>query len=260
MNQLTKIDEHITLDGFSIHVIGALNEDNKDTIIFLHDSLGCNALWRSFPSKLASAVDANWLSYDRVGYGQSSAMPSAKRADNYLESEADFLMKLLAKYNLNNPILFGHSDGGSIAIIAAAKHPSKIKAIITEGAHVFVEDITLEGIELAKEQYEHSNLPERLAQYHGTKTQTLFEAWTETWLSPSFRNWNIEHFLPNITCPTLVMQGTEDEYGSQAQVSSIATKVNGLSQVFMVANARHSPHKQCEDFVITTCSAFLRKI
>jgi pimeloyl-ACP methyl ester carboxylesterase len=230
-----------------------------NTIVFLHDSLGCVTLWRDFPQKMAEAAHADAFIYDRLGYGNSAPFSSALRQINYMETEADLLINLLDEYNITNPILFGHSDGGTIALLAAAKYPDKIKAVITEGAHVFVEEETLDGILQAKEQYRTTNFKERLEKYHGTKTQALFDAWTETWLSPAYRDWNIEHFLAQIICPVLVIQGVEDEYGTAAQVQSIVNQVSGPADTYMVVNAGHSPHKQSELWVINQCCSFLEK-
>lgn len=247
----------ISIEDFSISTIYKAGSQEAATIVFLHDSLGCNELWRSFPEKLTRNTGTNLLMYDRRGYGQSSPFGDEPRRTGYMETEADLLMVLLEQCKVTNPILFGHSDGGTIALLAAAKYPDKIKAVITEGAHVFVEDITLDGIEMAKEQYAATDLKSRLAKYHGDKTQRLFDAWTQTWLSPEYRNWNIENFLPQITCPVMVIQGVEDEFGSERQVQAIAGQTSGPSEIFMVTNARHTPHRQCEDWLVEKCCAFL---
>jgi pimeloyl-ACP methyl ester carboxylesterase len=177
-----------------------------------------------------------------------------------METEAELLMEIVQQFNIQYPILFGHSDGGTIALLAASKYPDSFKAIITEGAHIFVEDITLDGIAHTKYQYQRTHLKERLEKYHGENTQALFEAWTETWLSNAFRDWNIEHFLPAIKCPVMVIQGVEDEFGSMEQVQSIASKTTGPSRICMVVNAGHSPHKQNETWLINECCQFIEGI
>jgi pimeloyl-ACP methyl ester carboxylesterase len=247
------------MEELKINIAQHKTPGSTDTIVFLHDSLGCVALWRDFPQKMATAAHANAFVYDRLGYGSSAPFAPGSRQVNYMETEADLLINILDKYNITNPILFGHSDGGTIALLAAAKYPDKIKAVITEGAHVFVEEETLDGIHQAKEQYRTTNLKERLEKYHEAKTQALFDAWTETWLSPAYRDWNIEHFLPQITCPVLVIQGAEDEYGTLAQVQSIVNQISGPADMYMVVNAGHSPHKQSELWVINQCCVFLEK-
>lgn len=227
------------------------------TLVFLHDSLGCTALWRDFPQELARAAGYNAFIYDRRGYGTSSPFSGKVRDKDYMEQEADVLATLLDACSIENPVLFGHSDGGTIALLAAAKYPTKIKAVLTEGAHVFVEDITLDGIEQVLEQFEHTDLPARLARYHGDKTQAVFDAWTQTWLADFYRDWNIENFLPQILCPVYVIQGEADEFGSIRQVQSITGKVSGPAASYMIPNAGHSPHKQGGLFMIQQILFFM---
>jgi len=250
-------NKHIAIRDFHMNVQTGITDPSANTIVFLHDSLGCNALWRSFPEQLAASTGLNFMMYDRRGYGLSSPFAAAPRMKDYMETEADILMELLTQLQIKNPVLFGHSDGGTIALIAAAKHPGAFTAIITEGAHVFVEDITLDGIAHTKYQYQTTNLKERLEKYHGDKTEALFHAWTETWLGDAFRDWNIEHFLPAITCPVMVIQGVEDEFGSYEQVRSIADHTSGETEVCMLSNAGHSPHKQSALWLINACSRFM---
>jgi pimeloyl-ACP methyl ester carboxylesterase len=231
-----------------------------DTIVLLHDSLGCIELWRDFPKQLAQATEMNVFSYDRLGYGKSGSFLSPVRTKDYMDIEVDILLQVLASNGIQNPILFGHSDGGTIALLAAARYPQSFNAVITEGAHVFVEDETLDGILKTKEQYATTNLKERLERYHGSHTQALFDAWTETWLSPMFLDWNIEHHLPQITTPVMVIQGAEDEFGTLAQVDAIAQGVRGFVEVCIVPNAGHSPHKQAAHWLINECCIFLEHI
>lgn len=229
------------------------------TMVFLHDSLGCIALWRDFPEQLALAAGYHAFLYDRRGYGGSSPFAEGQRGKDYMEQEAEVLMELLELCSIKDPVLFGHSDGGTIALLAAAKYPGKVKAVITEGAHVFVEAITLDGIEQVVEQFEYSDLPIRLVRYHGDKTQAIFDAWTKTWLADFYRDWNIEHYLPHITCPVYVIQGEADEFGSIRQVQSITRKVSGPAEHFLIPNAGHSPHKQSAYFLIQKIVLFFEQ-
>jgi pimeloyl-ACP methyl ester carboxylesterase len=230
---------------------------DRPTIVFLHDSLGCIELWRDFPQKLADAADCNFLVYDRLGYGKSDPAPTNERSNNYMELEADFLNELLTELQLKDVVLFGHSDGGSIALIAAGKYPENIQAVIAEAAHIFVEDITLEGIDYAKSSYESLNMAERLAKYHGDKVDFVFSAWTETWMKPEFRSWNIEHFLPNISCPVLFIQGEDDEYGSLDQVNRTLEQVNGSAEKLILPEIGHTPHRESPKEVLEKASMFI---
>lgn len=229
----------------------------RPTLVFLHDSLGCIRLWRDFPARLAAATGCPALVYDRRGYGQSDAFGPAPRTTGYLQAEVPVLCQLLDACQLPQVVLFGHSDGGSIALLAAAHYPGRVAAVVTEGAHVFVEELTLAGIRAAQEQYRSTNLPERLTRYHGQKTDAVFRAWADTWLAPDFRNWNIEAYLPRIQCPVLVLQGENDEYGTTAQVEAIARQVSGPAQAVLQSGAAHTPHKEAPDETLRLAADFV---
>lgn len=234
----------IELNGITLHAEWHNEMANRPTLVFLHDSLGCVELWRDFPAKLSQVAACNILVYDRLGYGKSDAMPSWRRDSGYLLHEAKILGKLLRKLEIDQPILFGHSDGGSIALIAASLYPARIKAVIAEAAHIFVEEITLNGIRNAIESYEKTDLRQRLEKYHGSKTDMLFNAWTATWTSDFFRNWSIENTLGRIRCSLLVIQGEADEFGSLAQVDKTVAGVSGPVRKVILPHIGHTPHKE----------------
>ncbi|WP_118975374.1 alpha/beta fold hydrolase [Taibaiella koreensis] len=250
----------VGLRGFDVNVTYRPADNSRGTIVFLHDSLGSAGLWRNFPYQMGMATECAVLLYDRRGYGLADPFATGyRRQTDYMETEAELLVELLEACAIKQPILFGHSDGGTIALLAAAKYPQVFKAVITEGAHIFVEDLTLDGIERAREQFDTTSLKERLEKYHGDKTATLFEAWAGTWLSPEYRDWNIEPCLPQVSCPVLVIQGAEDEYGTLAQVEGIVQQVSGPAERCVVVNAGHSPHKQSEPWLIERCYTFLEQ-
>jgi pimeloyl-ACP methyl ester carboxylesterase len=217
---------------------------NNPTVVFLHDSLGSIELWRDFPIKIGQATSCNALVLERSGHGLSAPFESSVRSVDYLERGADRLAELLINIEIGDAILFGHSDGGSIALLTAAKFPNRIRAVIAEAAHIFVEDITLNGIRNAVIQYKTGDLKSRLRKYHGENTEPLFWLWANTWLSPDYRNWQIEHFLHDIQCPVLILQGENDEYGSLKQVKGIASQISGESYQFILRNVGHTPHKE----------------
>lgn len=233
---------------------------DRPTIIFLHDSLGCIKLWRDFPEKLGELTQCNILIYDRQGYGQSCPFIYSKRDIYYMEYEADILSELLDYWNIEKAILFGHSDGGSIALIAAGKYPNKIQGIITEGAHIFVEEITVRGIEEAIELYRTTDLKSKLEKYHGNKTDEMFWAWASTWITSEFKKWNIESFLSKINCPSFIIQGEQDEYGTLKQVDHIATQTSGTSTPLIIPNVKHTPHKEIPELILEKASEFINQI
>ncbi len=252
--------KYLDIDGATLAVHEVHIDETRPTIIFLHDSLGCIELWRDFPAKLGEATNCNVLIYDRLGYGKSSPFANAERDNSYMKKEADVLHLLIEQCGIKNAILFGHSDGGSIALIAAAKYPENIRAVITEGAHIFVDDITLKGISEAEETYRSTNLKERLQKYHGDKTEAMFWAWAKTWLTDTFRSWNIEAFLPNIQCPVLIIQGINDEFGTEAQVDGIINQVTGKAVKLMIPGIGHTPHKEAREEVMKKSADFIAEI
>ncbi|WP_091507780.1 alpha/beta fold hydrolase [Flexibacter flexilis] len=252
MNQITEIN------GVGLFVQHEAKPDTRYTLVFLHDSLGCAVLWRDFPQQLAQKTDCAYLVYDRQGYGQSAPFGAQPRQQDYMEKEADVLAALLEQLGIGNAVLFGHSDGGTIALLAAAKYPEIVVGVVTEGAHVFVEEITLKGIREAVESYQTTNLPEKLAKYHGSKTDGVFWAWAATWLSEMYRDWNIEHFLPKIQCPVLVIQGENDEFGTLAQVEAIVSQVSGQAEQLILPAVGHNPHKEAQAETIEVVAAFLQ--
>ncbi|SIT08238.1 Pimeloyl-ACP methyl ester carboxylesterase [Chryseobacterium ureilyticum] len=233
--------------------------EDKPTIVFLHDSLGSVQLWRDFPAKLSAATECNVLAYDRLGYGKSYPMSTHVRPVNYMELEADLLNDLLAELNITDAVLFGHSDGGTIALITAAKYPERVKAVICEAGHVFVEDVTLKGVYDAWEAYKTTNLPERLQKYHGDKVEMLFKAWTETWTRDDYRTWNIEYLLKDIICPLLFIQGEKDEYGTLDQLEKTVSQVSGSSEKYIIPEVGHTPHKEVPELVLERSVEFIVK-
>lgn len=253
------MDFDIEIGKIRLRVSGDNNYPGRPVIIFLHESLGCIDYWKDFPEKLGEVCRCNILIYDRQGYGKSDPFTSLIRCKDYMETEADVLHRILEICKIDKTILFGHSDGGTIALIAATKYPDQISGVITEGAHVFVEEKTLEGIRKAVNSYYTTDLKDKLIKYHGDKTDTVFRAWTETWLSSDFREWSIERLLPGIKCPCMIIQGENDMYGSIKQVDIIMNGIKGISEKLIVPEAGHCPHKEARDLILNKSKAFFDK-
>ncbi len=249
----------IDLGGRKLYVEYYQPFKNRPTIVFLHDSLGCSQLWRDFPEKLSVQTQCNVLVYDRLGYGKSFPMSTSERENDYMETEADTLNALVSILDIQDSILFGHSDGGTIALIMASKYPEKVRATICEAGHIFVEDITVKGVRDALYAYTTTDLPERLKKYHGDKVEMIIKAWTEIWLSDRFRSWNIEYHLKEIKSPLLFIQGEDDEYGTLMQVEKTVSQVSGIAEKFVIAGVGHTPHKEVPELVLETTVRFIRK-
>ncbi|MFQ5773563.1 MAG: alpha/beta fold hydrolase [Kiloniellaceae bacterium] len=226
-------------------------------LVFLHEGLGGIAQWKGFPADLCRAAGRPGLAYERWGFGGSERLVLPRPKD-YLAIEAErALPDVLAACGIERPILVGHSDGGSIALLYAAAHPARVAACITVAAHVFVEDVTLAGIRGVVARWEKGDLRARLARYHGANTDAMFRGWAETWLRPDFRDWNIEDRLGAVTCPVLAVQGEHDEHGSLAQVEAIARGVSGPVETFIVPACGHSPHLEARAAVRERMAAFI---
>lgn len=230
---------------------------DRSTLVFLHEGLGCIEIWRDFPETLCESLGYSGLVYDRRGYG-GSEMFEGPWPVNYLEMESlIYLPAVLKECNIDNSVLIGHSDGGTIALIAAASHSNLVSGIITEAAHIFVEQITIQGIRSAVEAFETTSLKKKFARYHKEHTETIFYRWAKRWLSPEFQNWNIQDILPKINCPALILQGIDDEYGTTAQVMGIAGRVSGPVDVKLIPDCGHIPHFQAKDTVLSEMTRFI---
>ena len=262
MSQLQKKDFFVKAAGHSLRVrkLTHPNSDGEDfrpTLVFLHEGLGSIEMWHDFPAILAETTACDCLIYDRWGHGRSDAL-DVQRTLRYVHDEAlDSLPEVLNHSNVDDAILIGHSDGGSIALIFAAEYPEIVRGIVTEAAHVFVEAITLEGIREALDIYNNTDLKQKLARYHGDNTEKIFRAWYETWLQPEFKSWDIQDCLPKITCPVLVIQGEDDQYGTAAQVEAISNQATGPSKVLLIPNCAHIPHREAKDRVAQEMTEFV---
>lgn len=231
-------------------------------MIFLHEGLGCSEQWKDFHVNLAGKLDLPGFYYDRYGYGKSQEITEARNM-NFLEEEAEIVLpELLGKLNLKEipKILFGHSDGGTIGLLYAAKFPNETKAVITEAAHVINEEITRKGHEEILEIYKTTGLKEKLAKYHGSKTGRMFNSWINVWMSDEMKNWSIEYKLLTISCPVLAMQGTDDNYGSPEQLVGIkmhASKAN--VNTVLIPGCGHIPHHQAREEVERLTADFIKK-
>jgi len=231
-------------------------------LIFLHEGLGCSEQWRDIPKKISETLKLPALVYDRYGYGKSEEIIE-ERETTFLEYEAKFtLHELFTKLNLQNlkKVLIGHSDGGTIALIYASLYPAHIQGVITEAAHVFTEKITLEGLKETVQIYKNTDLKNKLAKYHGCKTDNMFYSWTNIWLTEEMKEWNIENLLKGITCQVLAIQGKDDNYGTPAQLKSIKKNVSGNCNLLLIQECGHIPHHQARSIVENEIISFIKKI
>jgi len=249
-------ENHILIQESSIYYKKITPKHATNTLVLLHDSLGCTVLWRDWIENLAQNLNVSVLSYDRRGYGKSSSY-TVTRPINYLEQEAEILDELIDELHLKNVHLFGFSDGASVATIYAGMFPNKIHSLTIEGVHVLIEPQTLEGVKIAKNTLETTKIASVLAKYHGNKVMDLYLAWTDTWLNESHQTWNIEHFIEKIKVPILVFQGEHDEFGSAAQMNAFDVAAN--VKKYLVSDAGHTAHKDKKEEVFELVTSFIKQ-
>lgn len=236
-------------------------DPTRPTLVLLHEGLGCVALWRDFPQRLAAATGHPVFAYSRAGYGGSSPAPLPWPLD-YMEREGRVgLPEALDAAALDDCVLFGHSDGASIALVNAGQVPDRrVRGVIVMAPHVFAEDDGLASIALAREAYLHGDLRAKLAKYHGDNVDCAFHGWCDSWLHPDFKHWNIEHVLPGIRVPLLQIQGEDDQYGSRAQLDAIAAGVAGPCTTRLLSACRHAPQFEQRSSVLEAVSEFLQRL
>lgn len=226
-------------------------------LVFLHEGLGCIEIWREFPAMLSRAVGLPVLIYDRYGSGGSDPLQGTRSGNPFCWEAEVALPDVLTACGIERPILIGHSDGGSIALQYASSHPDSPVGVIAVAAHVFGEQLTLNSIRKAVQAFESGGLREKLARYHGAQTNSMFHGWADIWLLPENFSWNMEAALPGITCPLLVVQGANDEYGTLAQVNAIIRGVSGRTETLIIPDCAHSPHLQAREATLTGMAAFI---
>ena len=231
----------------------------ETALIFLHEGLGSAGLWRDFPAAVAAATGYPALVYSRYGYGGSDVF-SEPRGVDYMHHEAlEVLPALRERLGIDDPVLIGHSDGASIALIHAGAGKWRVRALALAAAHIFVDDQSVSGIEAARVAYETTDLPQKLARHH-TDADKTFYGWNDVWLDLAFRSWNIESFLAAIECPTLVIQGEDDEYGTIDQVTAIRDRVAGPVDTLVLDACGHSPQRDQPALTLDAIARFVKNL
>lgn len=230
------------------------------TLVLLHQGLGCVAMWRDYPARLAQASGLETLVYSRLGYGRSAPLTGPREVRFMHDEGLEVLPALLEAAGVDDFILVGHSDGASIAIIYAGGvgHPG-LRGLVLEAPHVFIEEICIASVAAIAERFRTTDMARGFARYHGDNTEGAFWGWARAWLRPEFRHWNIEQYLAPIRVPVLAIQGEDDEYGTMAQVDAIAAQVSGPHQCLKLPDCGHEPHREQEAAVLDATTAFIRE-
>jgi pimeloyl-ACP methyl ester carboxylesterase len=231
----------------------------RPTLVFLHEGLGSISLWKRFPDSVAEATGCTALVYSRYGYGKSEPL-DAPRGVDYMHREAlEALPDLLARLEVARPILIGHSDGASIALIHAGADRWPVRGVVAMAPHVFVEEVSIASIAQAKVAFETTDLPARLGRHHDD-VASAFRGWNDIWLHPDFRSWNIEGCLRGIRCPVLLIQGHDDQYGTMAQIEAVERQVAGPVKAVRLGACGHSPHVDQPVATLEAIAAFVAAV
>jgi pimeloyl-ACP methyl ester carboxylesterase len=232
----------------------------RSSIVFLHEGLGNAQQWRDFPARLAASTGCGVLAYSRWGYGGSDARPRPWPMD-FLEHETTTVLPaLLDALGIARPVFFGHSDGATIALLYAAAFPGGVRAVVAEAAHVMLEEISIQGITNARHRFLRGDLRTRLRRQHGDHVEDTVLGWTENWLRPEFRTWDIRDRLRAIRCPVLVVQGRDDDFGTLAQVEAITSHVGGPHETLVLHDCGHIPHRERPREVLAAAAAFITRL
>jgi pimeloyl-ACP methyl ester carboxylesterase len=232
-------------------------------MVFLHEGLGSVAMWKEFPQRLCAALGCRGLVYSRPGYGRSSPRATGELwQPDFMHQQAHevlpaFLRALDIDTSRDRPWLFGHSDGGSIALLHGAAVPERTAGVIALAPHVMVEAVAVTSIAAAREAYLHADLRQRLARYHDDP-DSAFWGWNRIWLDPRFSAWAISDEIAAITCPVLAVQGTDDEYGTLAQIRGIAQHF-GQTELLELRDCGHSPHRDQPEALIAAVTKFFQR-
>ena len=253
----------IEINGHTLEYERIPGAGNRATVVMLHEGLGSVSMWRDFPKRLAAHTAHSVVVYSRLGYGKSDALPDGAdalgprrnlRRPDFMHHEAfEVLPALLTALDIERPVLFGHSDGGSIALLNASRHA--LTGVIAMAPHIRVEDISIKSIEEARVAWSSTDLRQKLARHHDD-VEGAFRGWNDIWLQADFRAWNIEAALPLIKAPILAIQGEQDEYGTLYQIEEIARR-NARTRLFRIPDCKHSPHRDQPDIVMGAVQSFL---
>ena len=231
-------------------------EGAEPTLVFLHEGLGSIRQWRDFPARVAQASGCRVLLYNRYGYGHSDVLAEPRLGVRFMHDEAlESLPQVLAALGIEAPVLVGHSDGASIALIYAGAG-YRARGLALMAPHVFVEDICIRSIVQAKRTFETREIRELLGKYHRDPAKTFY-LWNDVWLDPEFLRWNIEEYLPGIRVPVLAIQGEEDEYGTMAQLDAIQRRVPARCELLKLPRCGHSPQRDQPEAVLAALTRFI---
>jgi pimeloyl-ACP methyl ester carboxylesterase len=243
-------------DGRRLEVVDYAGAEDEPPLVLLHEGLGSVSTWREFPEMLRRATGRRVVVFSRFGHGQSDP-PREPRTPAFFHEEAlDVLPEVLRRLDAEEPILVGHSDGASIALVHAGAYP--VRALVLLAPHVVVEEVTLVAIRETRDRFETTDLPARLARHHRAPEIT-FRNWCDVWLDPAFRDWTLDEDAERVTCPVLLIQGADDRYGTLEQLDRIESRVRGPVRRLVVPGG-HGPHLEAPEPVLREIARFVVEV
>ncbi len=256
-----QVPKRLVIDGVSLEAqCWGPAPELADTIVLLHEGLGCVALWRDFPARLAEATGRGVFAYSRRGYGQSDSVPLPRPLDYMTREAVDVLPKVIDAIGLKRGILVGHSDGASIAALYPGHvEDHRINGLVLMAPHFFTEPAGLAAITDAKRAFDEGDLRQRLAKYHAD-VDGAFKGWNGAWLDPGFKRWNIEDTLDYIRVPVLGIQGQADQYGTVAQLKAMESRLYSPYDELVLDQCRHSPHVDQVDRTVAAIAEFCQRL
>jgi pimeloyl-ACP methyl ester carboxylesterase len=257
MSATAAVPRPAAVGGRRIEAVEHPGDPGRRPLVLLHEGLGSVGLWRAFPAALNDVTGRRVIAFSRFGHGRSEPPPAPRTPAFFHEEALEVLPALLPQLDAADPILVGHSDGASIALIHAAYHPVSGLALIAP--HVFVEDVTVQEIRRTRELYETGGLRERMARHHDDP-DAAFYGWCDVWLDPEFRAWSIESDAQGLTAPALLIQGAGDPYGTLAQLDRIDACVRGPLERLVVEGAGHSPHLERPEAVLAALTELVARL
>jgi pimeloyl-ACP methyl ester carboxylesterase len=245
-----------TVDGLSVEIADVPGDRARRALVLLHEGLGSVGLWRGFPRALHEATGRRVVAFSRFGHGRSDRPRLARTPAFFHEEAHDVLPALLTQLDVREPVLVGHSDGASIALVHAARH--RVSGLALLAPHVVVEDVTVQAIRVTRRDFEEGELRERMARHHDDP-DAAFHGWCDVWLDPAFRDWSLEADAESVCAPTLLIQGADDPYATLDQLDRIEARVRGPVTRLVVPGG-HSPHLEQPGAVVEAIAAFVRRL
>jgi pimeloyl-ACP methyl ester carboxylesterase len=246
----------VQLDGRHVDALELPGDGGRRPVVLLHEGLGSIGLWRDFPVALQQATGRRIVVYSRPGHGRSEPPDDVRTADLFAYEADVVLPAVLAAFAARDPVLIGHSDGGTIALLHAATHD--VSGVIAMAPHVFVEVDCLAGLRDTAAGFDAGELRTRMGRHHDDPDH-VFRSWSNLWLDPGFAAWSIESELETVTAPVLLVHGIDDGYGTIEQLDRITCRVRGPVRCVEVP-AGHDPHLERSDLVLPEIIAFLEQV